>query len=163
MDLLIDDFQATSEEQVAVKALIEEAWDPNQHIVKLFSKLEKQLIILGKRKNVIPYPEEDFVQALYMAVQKTKQFEKVWAKWKKKSAGDRTTEAQAKTYFKEAYDIYDAERDTLHETGVANNAVMQQKMHKMTAKNMQMKLDISANQAKNEKYHQVIETAMSMI
>ena len=76
MDLLIDDFKATSGEQAVVKALIEQAWDPNQHIIKLFLKLKKQLIILGEVKNVIPYPEENFVESLYMAVQKTKQFAK---------------------------------------------------------------------------------------
>ena len=72
LDLLIDDFQATPEERAAVKALIEQAWDPNEHIVKLFLRLKKQLTILGEMKYVIPYPEEDFIEALYMAVQKTK-------------------------------------------------------------------------------------------
>ena len=64
LDLLINDFQATPEERAAVKALIEQAWDPNELIVKLFSRLKKQLTILGEMKNVIPYPEEDFVEAL---------------------------------------------------------------------------------------------------
>ena len=48
LDLFIDDFQVNPEEQAAVKALIKEAWYPNQHIVKLFSKLKKQLTILGE-------------------------------------------------------------------------------------------------------------------
>ena len=51
LNLLINDFQATPEEQAVVKALIEQAWDPNQHIVKLFSSLKKKLTILGKMKN----------------------------------------------------------------------------------------------------------------
>ena len=102
-------------------------------------------------ENANPYPDEDFVKALYMAVQKTKQFTKVCEKWKQKPAGERATEAQARTYFKGAYEIYDAERDSLHEIGVANNAVIQEKMDKLKAENMQMKLDMAANQAKNEK------------
>ena len=36
------------------------------------------------------------------------------------------------------------------------------KTDKLTAENVQMKLVMADNQAKNEKYHQVIETAMSM-
>ena len=83
-------------------------------------------------------------------------------KMEKKPTSDRATEAQVRTYFKEACEIYDAEHDSLHEMGVANNAVIQEKMDKLTAKNVQMKQVITDNQAKNEKYHQVIETAMSM-
>ena len=78
--MLIDESQTTPEEQVVVKALIDEVWNPNQHITKLFLKLKKQLTILGETKNTIPYPEEDFVEALYMAVQTTKQFAKVCLK-----------------------------------------------------------------------------------
>ena len=73
-----------------------------------------------------------------------------------------TIEAQARTYFKDVYEIFDEERGSFHELGVANNAVMQGKMDKLTAENVQMKLVMADNQAKNEKYHQVIETAMSM-
>ena len=85
---------------------------------------------MGKIKNVIPYPEEDFVEALYMAVQKMKLFAKSCAKWKRKPAPDYATEAQARTYFKEAHEIYDEECISLHEMGVANNAVIQEKMDK---------------------------------
>ena len=45
---------------------------------------------------------------------------------------------------------------------MANNVVMQEKMDSLTAKNAQMKQIITANQAKNEKYHHVIDTTMSM-
>ena len=128
LDLLIDEFQATPEEQAAVKALIEQAWGPNNHIVKLFSRIKKKLTILAEMKNVIPYLEEDFVEALYMVVQKTKQFQKACTKWKRKPAVDHATEAQPRAYFKDVYGIYDEERDSFHEVGVANNAVMQEKM-----------------------------------
>ena len=46
--------------------------------------------------------------------------------------------------------------------GVANNAVMQEKLDKLTAENVQMKLDMTDNQAENNRYHQVIDTAMSI-
>ena len=45
-------------------------------------------------------------------------------KLKKKPAADRATETQARIYFKETYEIYDAERDSFHEMEMANNAVM---------------------------------------
>ena len=79
-----------------------------------------------------------------------------------RTAGDCATEAQARAYFKNAYEIYDEERDSFHEVGVANNVVMQEKLDKLTAENVQMKLVMANNQAKNEKYHQVIKTAISM-
>ena len=82
-------------------------------------------------------------------------------KWKQKTAGKRATEVQARAYFKDAYEIYDTEPDSLNKIGVANNVVMQQKMDKLTTKNMEMKLDMAANQAKNEKYHHIINIAMS--
>ena len=95
-----------------------------------------------------------------MVVQKTKQFAKICEKWKQKPAAERSTETQARSYFKDAYGMYDAERDLIHEIGVVNNAVMQEKMNKLIAENMQMKQDMAANQAKNEKYYHVIDTAM---
>ena len=70
MDYLIEKYQATPEKRAAVKALIEQPWDPNKHIINLFSRIKKQFTILAEMKNAIPYPEEDFVEALYMAVQK---------------------------------------------------------------------------------------------
>ena len=37
MDLLVKTYQATPEERAAVKALIDQPWDPNKHIINLFS------------------------------------------------------------------------------------------------------------------------------
>ena len=82
--------------------------------------------------------------------------------WKKKPAGNCATEAQARAYFKDAYKFYDEDRDSFHEVGVANNVVMQEKLDKLTAENVHMKLIMTDNQAKNEKYHAVIEIAMAM-
>ena len=127
MDLLIDDFQATPEERVTVRKLIEAPWDPNQHIIKLFVNLKKHLTTLGEMKNVIPYPDEDFIEALYMVVKKTKQFTKVCEKWKRKPLVDRSTKAQAREYFKGVYEISDTRCNSFHEMGVANNVVMQER------------------------------------
>ena len=46
--------------------------------------------------------------------------------------------------------------------GVANNVVMQEKMDRLAAKNAQTKQEMAANQAKNENYHRVIDTAIYM-
>ena len=78
-------------------------------------------------RGIVPYTDEEFVEALYMAVQKTKQFTKASAKWKQKPAADRATEAQARTYFKDVYEIFDLERNSFHELGIANNVDMQEK------------------------------------
>ena len=51
-----------------MKVLIKQPWDPNEQIVTLISRLKKQLTILAEMKDTVPYPEENFVEALYMAV-----------------------------------------------------------------------------------------------
>lgn len=162
IDLLIADFPATPEEQAAVKKLIEADWDPNQHIVKLFLYLKEHLTTLAKMKGAVAYTDDEFVEAVYMAVQKTKQFTKVCAKWKQKPAIDRATEAQARTYFKDAYEIFDLERNSFHKLGIANNIVMQEKLDSLAAENAVMKQQIAADRATSKQYHQIFDHAMSM-
>ena len=84
-------------------------------------------------------------------------------KWKQKPFAERSTEAQARAYFKGVYEIFDAKRDSFHEMGVVNNVVMQEKMNSLAAENAQMKQEMAENQAKNEKYHCVVDTSISMI
>ena len=108
MDLLINNYQVTPEERAAVKKMIQDDWDPNQHIIKLFSNLKEHLTTLGEMKNAITYPDEDFTKAVYMAVKKMKQFTKTCEKWKQKPFAKRSTAAQARAYFKGAYEIFDA-------------------------------------------------------
>ena len=149
MDLLIDNYQATPEERAVVKVLIEQACDPNERIIKLYWRLKKQLTILAEMKDAIPYPEEDFVEALYMAVQKTRQFPKVCSKWKKKDEGDCATKAQARTYFNNMCEVCDKQRDSLHDIGVANNVEMKEALAKLTADNVQIKLEMANQNAEN--------------
>ena len=47
--------------------------------------------------------------------------------------------------------------------GVANNVVMQEKMGRLAAESEKMKQGMAVDQAKNAKYHHVIDTAMPMI
>ena len=111
---------------------------------------------------MVPYTDEEFIEALYMAVQKTKQFTKACAKWKRKPPASRATEAQAREYFKSVYEIFDLERDSFHEMGVANNVVMQEKLDSLAAENAIMQREMAADRANNKQYHQVIERAMSL-
>ena len=70
LDLLIEKNQTTPEESAAVKVQVDQPWDINEYIITFFDRLKKQLTILAKMKNTVPYPERDFVEALYMALQK---------------------------------------------------------------------------------------------
>jgi len=87
----------------------------------MFDTLKTNLETLADMKNVVPYPPADYIEAAYMAIQKTKQFAKACTNWKRKPPGDRATENQLRTYFGDKYEIFDAERDSLHDIGVANN------------------------------------------
>lgn len=53
-----------------VTTLTESDLDPDQHNVKHISYLKDHLTTLGEMKNVVPSYDEDFFEALYMAVQK---------------------------------------------------------------------------------------------
>ena len=97
-----------------------------------------------------------------MAVQKTKQFPKACLKWKKKPEADRVTKAQARAYFKDMYEVFDEQRDSLHDIGVANNVEMKETLAKLTADNVQMKLNMVAQNAENKQYQMVFDTVMSM-
>ena len=55
IDVLINDCKATSEEQAAVKKLIEASRNLNQHIVILFDNTKTHITTLAEMKNVIPY------------------------------------------------------------------------------------------------------------
>ena len=96
-----------------------------------------------------------------MAVQKTKQFSKACTKWKKKDEADRETEDQAREFFEDMYEVFDDQRDSLHDMGVANSAVTA-KMDKLEADNAYMRLEMATQNAKNERYQMVVDQAMSM-
>ena len=92
-----------------------------------------------------------------MAVQKTKQFTKACAKWKRKPAVDRATEAQARTYFKDVYEIFDLDCDSFHELGIANNVVIQEKMDSLAAENAAIKQELASDRATSKQYHQIFD------
>ena len=134
----------------------------HRHIVRLFANIKKHLTILAEMKNAIPYPAQDFIEAVYMAVRGTKQFTNACEKWKRKPVCERTTEAQARTFFKDVYKFFEAERNSFHKIGVANNVVMQRNLDEATAEMAQMRQQIMAQQAVATKYYQAIDLAMSM-
>ena len=87
---------------------------------------------------------------------------KAFAHWKQKPPGERNTEAQFRLYFSEKYEVFDIERDTLHDIGVANNAELQKKLERTQAQVTKMGAQLIAQSALATKYHSVIDTAMSM-
>ena len=71
-------------------------------------------------------------------------------------------EEQARVYFKNIYENFHAKRNSFHEIGVANIAVIQEKFDKMEANNKKVRQQMEADQAVNVKYHQVIKHARSI-
>ena len=73
-----------------------------------------------------------------MAIRNTKQFTKACAHWKRKPPGERATEIQFRIYFCDKYEVFNAERDALHDIGVANNAKLQEKLDRTQAQVTEM-------------------------
>ena len=102
-----------------------------------------------------------FIESAYMVVKNTKQFTKACERWKRLPAADRRTEKQFRKYFLNKYNEFDAEQDTLHDAGIAN-AVLEEAIAKNEAKLTALKAHIVEQSAANDKYHAVIDTAMSV-
>ena len=58
--------------------------------------------------------------------------------------------------------MFDAERDSLHDIGVANNAELQEKLDRTQAQVTKMGSQLKAQSVLATKYHAVIDTAISM-
>ena len=99
---------------------------------------------VGRNEEWHPISSGRLHQRAVFGSKKTKQFTKTCEEWKQKLIGNRSTEAQARAYFKAVYGIFDAERDSFHEIGVANNAVMQGKLDEAAAEMAQMKQQLAA-------------------
>ena len=63
-----------------------------------------------------------------MAIQQSKQFTRTCEQWKRKIAIERATEAQFWEDFSKKYEVFNTERDSLHDIGVANNAELQENL-----------------------------------
>ena len=121
--IMSNDFPATPEEKQVIVQALAEKWDTSEDIVELFDRikqlLEKQAAMLGRPT----YAAEDFIQHTYIAIKETGQMNKYCMRWNKKPLIQRNTEALCRAYFKEKYEEFDAERESLHDVGVANQAV----------------------------------------
>ena len=95
-----------------------------------------------------------------MAIQQSKQFTKACEQWKRKIAIERATEAQLREYFSQKYEVFDAERDSLHDIGAANNAELQENLEHTQAQVSKMSAQLVAQSALATKYHLVIDTAI---
>lgn len=125
VDALKTDYPASPEERREVVKQLEEQWDPNEHIEHLFDRIKDLLEELADMRGTPTYTAEDFVEYTYMSIKMSRQFDKDCEKWKNKPAADRATEAQCRTFFRERFTLFDAQRDSMHDMGVANNAELQ--------------------------------------
>ena len=128
----------------------------------MFDNVRTHLQTLEEMKIAIPYQEEYFIEAVYMTIRGSKQLTKAYEKSKRKPVGNRFTEAQCRIFFKKTYEIYDAERDSLKDIGVANNGVLQRKLDQTTAGITEINKKFATHQAVVTKYYHEIDLAMSM-
>ena len=120
MQLMEDDFPATPEEQDKIEEALKEKWNPAEHIIHLFERNKELLAKYNDMLGNAMYTPEEYIQKMYMAIKNTMQFDKYCVQWKAKPLLQRNTEALCQTYFLEAYNEFDAQRDSLHEVDVAN-------------------------------------------
>ena len=69
------------------------------------------------------YTDEQFIKAMYMAVKRTRQFNKYFQKWKKVPVAQRNTKDLCQTYFCDWYAKFDLQQDSLQDFGVANAVI----------------------------------------
>ena len=107
------------------------------------------------------YQYEEFIKAEYMAIQKIGQFVKACERWIKLPIGEWHTEALFRVYFTNKYDIFDAQRDSLHNIGVKNNAEIQETLDRTQVEVDELQLQLLAQSSIANQYHSVIDTVMS--
>ena len=60
------------------------------------------------------------------------------------------------------YEVYNDQKDYLHDMGTANNVELKESIAKLTANNAQMKLKLATQDTKNEWYQMVVDMSISM-
>lgn len=137
------DFPAAPEEKAAIEKALLEPWDTNGHIAKLFERIQDQLTDLADMSGNPTCAPEQFIHCTHMAVYETRQFDKECSKWKNLPEAQRNTEALCREYFQNKFDAFDAQRDSLRDAGIANNAEIEQDLAAMQQQNalMQHRID----------------------
>ena len=100
-------------------------------------------------KNNVTYQAEDFIEAEYTELQQTRQFVKACKWWKRLLVNQQDTD-----------NIFDAQRDSLHDIGVANSVIKEQ-LDNTTAELYDLKAQMVSKKAVTNKYYAVLDLAMS--
>jgi hypothetical protein len=115
-------YPAGPEEVVSLETEQREPWDGNNHIEILFQSIKEGCETL-MRMNAIVVADVNrtFMKYVYNAIRGSGQFEGACIKWKALQENDRSTIAQIRTFFSRKYDIFNAQQNSFHQAGVANN------------------------------------------
>jgi hypothetical protein len=120
-------YPAEPEEVASLETELREPWDANNHIENLFQSIKEGCKTLI-RMNAIVVADVDrtFIKYVYNAIRGSGQFEGACIKWKALTENDRSTIAQIRIFFSRKYDIFDAQQNSYHQTGVANSVQFQE-------------------------------------
>jgi hypothetical protein len=127
IDYLQDEYPPEPEEVLAQEQLLQKDWDPNNHIESLFDSVKKGVETL-LQMDAIDFNNMDktSVEYIYNAIRSTGQFDPACFKWKALPPDERATLRQIRTYFGSKYKVYDTQRKSLHQAGVANSVQLQE-------------------------------------
>ena len=104
------------------------------------------------------YTPAEFIEAVYMAIQRTGEFNRDCEKWKRLPAQSRTTEAQIRAFFLEKYEMWDVNK-SLQDVGIAAQA--EERMAVLEQQNRDLQAKFVAHSAQAKVYHEFIDHAIS--
>ena len=127
LEHLENKYPAEPEEVALQEALLREGWDANNHIENLFQTVRLGCETLHDMKAIEGNDlNKTFVKHVYLAIRESGQFESACIKWKALPPTERETVAQIRTFFSRKYDVFDAQQNSLHHSGIANSVQLQE-------------------------------------
>ena len=78
--------------------------------------------MLADMQNNVIYTGEEWIETTYIVIRKTRQFDKDCTRWKRLPVNQRNTEQRMRTYFLDKYEVFGAQRYSLHNAGIENQA-----------------------------------------
>ena len=120
-------YPPTPDETQLQEAILQEDWDPNNHIENLFQSVREGVeTLLAMGAITVVDLDKTYIKYVYYAIRGSGQFDAACIKWNLLPAIDRQTIAQIRAYFTKKYDIFDASQNSLHQAGVANSVQLQE-------------------------------------
>jgi hypothetical protein len=128
IDFLQEEYPPEPEEIMEQQQSLLSEWDTNNHIHDLFDSVKlgvETLLEMGAIES--EDCDRTCVHYIYNVIRKTGQFDPACFKWKALPPDERATLRQIKTYSGDKYKVvYDAQRLSLHQAGVANSVQLQE-------------------------------------